>query len=874
METLVKLVAIIYAALCALAILSLIFEFFIAVALPALPSLLLCLAITLLPIAPLAACVHLFYDENAALSREQRVGTFFGLIGISAIAPSVYTADAMYGMHWGYLVDWILCVSVVCTLWLLFHPYVRLSIRIRKLRKRQNRLLRKYADPFARELEGRLDEMNLRAFEREAVCTFVQTVFQEDVKYILSKLSVPEFDIWYTNPRYQEVSALCTLYGTAFDSWEKRQKGAIDACLQSCRALEHHLIGFADGLFRVNVGSALDDAQAAVVAVMRPFQDPGLNSLAVGLSIRETWAVNVGKVSERLPVRRREAGAQLMPPEFEGTPAQVISAYLSGTPLKGLFDLVFPFGIPDTIRPEHGYIVGRSGGGKSQLIEALVHEDLSLEDPPSIIVIDSKGGETGLVERIARQAAFDPDNGRLRERLIIIDPEDKPALNIFAVEDVATEATEAIESLRYFMGGLLGNALSNQMNMLFSPLMHIMLRTEGATLGDFRRMVTNFDPRKEPYRSILPTIPRGAREFMEEYYNDRENTYSGTKTGIVSRISEIANEERLYDLFGAPTNAFNMRRAIDGGAIILIQTGKLGPTHGPLFGRFFVAQLYAAAISRSTSGKRVHLYIDEAEQYIDTNFGKIFNQLRSYNVGATVAFQNAGQMGILSDTIRASTSFQFVGSVRENDAKSFAGDMGVSSDFIMQQRVGADTRPPFVPFVGKHSGIPRAVAVRVPTGLMERNTMSEALYQKLRSANRLRMSGGEHRSESEERQHAVVGPLWSRFEAAIKGAGGVTETGALDIDRLQGKLTEHEIGQAHLVRLQRNALMRHPSEPIPDLQRWEAECHNIIAILTDSEPSPPGDERLAPASSSRPRVPTRMNRTAHIDPDNVDITPR
>ncbi len=834
------------------------------------------LAVYLAPLLiPIAGALWLF-NSGRKLNRDERVPLFMACIGIIAVAPSIYLSEDMGGLHWKYLLFWMLVIGVTAGVWLLNHPYFRIRREVNELIACRLKLPMLQPDAFEADIERRLNAINMNQLERTAVSILAPKVYRGDFHDDIH-LVVPEFDIWYDIDEYKAANAAIEIWGRVINNLEIIQNLTIDVCLMSWRQFERHVVGDSPGPFRMNSLDAIDNVPAAIEDVVRPFLDAKLDVLMVGWTVRLMWLTNIQTASERLPTRQREEGAQLLPSNFRGTPNEIVATYLRGIPLRGLFDLDLPFGIPDSIRPEHGYIVGRSGGGKSQLIEALVHADLSLEDPPSIIVIDSKGGETGLVEHIARHFAFSPDTGRLRDRLIIIDPADKPALNMFSVDDVESEAAEAIESLRYFMGGLLGNALSGQMDMLFSPLMHIMLRMEGATLSDFRRMVGRFDPRIEPYRDILPKIPRGAREFMEDHYNDRENTYAGTKAGIVSRVSQIVNEGPLDDLFGAATNTFNMRRAIDSGSVVLIQTGNLGPTYGPMFGRYFVAQLYAAATARRTRSKRVHLYIDEAEQYIDTNFGKVFNQLRSYNVGATVAFQNAGQMGTLSQTIRSSTSFQFVGSVTQEDARSFAGDMDVSSDFIMQQRVGANTRPSFVPFACKHSGIPRAVALRVPTGLMERNTMSEALYRKLRSVNRLRMSGGMLRIESEERQHAVVGPLWSRFEAAVKGAGGVTETGALDIERLKGKLTEDQIGKAHVVRWQRNDLMHHPSEPIPDLQRWEAECRNIIAVLSDTGVSPsPSDEPPPPAPVAGPRsaVATRGNRSPPIDPDNVDITPR
>jgi hypothetical protein len=81
-----------------------------------------------------------------------------------------------------------------------------------------------------------------------------------------------------------------------------------------------------------------------------------------------------------------------------------------------------PLVFSETLRASHGVIIAGTDGGKSQTLENLILADLDQDDPPGMVVIDSKAGPKDLLQRIARLDVFHPDHGRLRDRLVIIDP--------------------------------------------------------------------------------------------------------------------------------------------------------------------------------------------------------------------------------------------------------------------------------------------------------------------------------------------------------------------------------------------------------------------------------------------------------------------
>jgi hypothetical protein len=100
---------------------------------------------------------------------------------------------------------------------------------------------------------------------------------------------------------------------------------------------------------------------------------------------------------------------------------------------KAMADLIAPKPIPEALRFEHTHILGPSGSGKTTLIQDIILKDFydettkKLLNPPAYIIIDPKGE---LVEHLSKLALFRPGQP-WHDRLVVIDPLDGPALNVF-----------------------------------------------------------------------------------------------------------------------------------------------------------------------------------------------------------------------------------------------------------------------------------------------------------------------------------------------------------------------------------------------------------------------------------------------------------
>ena len=165
----------------------------------------------------------------------------------------------------------------------------------------------------------------------------------------------------------------------------------------------------------------------AIADLIRPFHSPQVTGYRLFEGLRNQLNRNLYEASgvrDGAPVHKL-----VHPYEHPGTAREIVKAYLGYTPLQYLFDVEVPFPVDRERRMEHWHLIGSSGWGKSQTLQHIIMHDLTEADPPALVIVDSQGDMLAKIQRL-EIFARDPD------RLIIIDPEYDPSLNMF---DVATD---------------------------------------------------------------------------------------------------------------------------------------------------------------------------------------------------------------------------------------------------------------------------------------------------------------------------------------------------------------------------------------------------------------------------------------------------
>jgi hypothetical protein len=409
---------------------------------------------------------------------------------------------------------------------------------------------------------------------------------------------------------------------------------------------------------------------------------------------------------------------------------ELIDAYLHGTPFAQLLRTPVPFAIPRSKFVEHTAIFAYSGGGKTVTLQHLILDFLKSDDPPAMFIMDSMGA---MLKKIERLKCIPP------ERLVILDPTDEkpPALNFFKLKGGSPAQRTA---LFFYLFKAIDQGLTQRQATMVAYLVELMQVIPGATLDTLRQVC---ESKVFMYGEELDQLDPIARDFFTlQFTNNKDPLINQTKQQIAQRLYTVGRNHTFNLMFNAPDNRFDAFDCMQSGKVVLINTDRLylGDEASAIFGRYVVAQVLAAGLSRAPIPEAQRslalLVIDEAKQYLDEQAELILADARQFGLGLILATQAPHQLpeGVQRE-IATNTSIKMIGGVDYSVASRLARDMQTTPEFIQGMTAHPPTHADFATYV--RGVTPQAIKLQVPIGTMEREPqITESEHQALRARNR------------------------------------------------------------------------------------------------------------------------------------------
>jgi hypothetical protein len=503
-------------------------------------------------------------------------------------------------------------------------------------------------------------------------------------------------------------------------------------------------------LFSLPLANALPDLGESITRIYNTLADDKYVDSGLFARIGTQLYNNIAEASGNNPAAPKRpwkhAHENPLPPD------ELVRVYLGGTPFTKLFALRVPLAFDEETRFSHAHLVGGSGAGKTQMLQHLILHDLKSEDAPALVIVD---GQTDLIRKISRLALFDPEHGRLRDRLTLITPRDiqyPPALNIFDVNrerlseyDEATKeqiTAGVIQTFEYLFDGLVGADLTAKQGVFFKFLARLMLSLPESSLGrnatilDFIEIMDDV----KPYQDAIDRLPVIQRTFFERDFKTK--TFAGTKEQVRYRLNAILENPTFARLFSSPTTKVDLFHALNNQGIVLVDTAKdFLKGSSAHFGRIFISLVLQAILERAAipeyERKPAFLIVDEAAAYFDSNMDDLLTEARKYKLGCVFAHQFLGQASQeLRASLAANTAIKMAAGVSMQDARAMAPDMRTTPEFILGQ-----PRLHFAAYI--RGATASAVSMAVPVGELEaERRMDDASFASFQQANRERVSLG------------------------------------------------------------------------------------------------------------------------------------
>ncbi len=291
---------------------------------------------------------------------------------------------------------------------------------------------------------------------------------------------------------------------------------------------------------------------------------------------------------------------------------------------------VFPVSLPEEVRDRHVYVVGKSGTGKSTLIENIARRDI--EAGHGVAVIDPHGDliqhllEIMPEHRVSDCILFSPKNFPVS--LEILSAESEHEIDLLT-DDLITMFRRTSESW--------GDKMQAILQMAFQTL----LRVPGSSFTDITPLLTD-----ENYRSrILSKInhPQLA-SFWQQRYDMRQ------AEPILIRMDRLTTSGTLRGVLTQNKNSLNFYDVITEGKIFLadLSKGYLGESTSHLLGSIIVSQIQLAAMRQAhlPAEQRVpfSLFVDEVQNFTTSAFSTILSEARKQKLRLTIAHQFVSQL--------------------------------------------------------------------------------------------------------------------------------------------------------------------------------------------------------------------------------------
>ena len=298
------------------------------------------------------------------------------------------------------------------------------------------------------------------------------------------------------------------------------------------------------------------------------------------------------------------------------------------------------FGIKNDDRRRHIYIVGKSGTGKSTLIENMAVDDVVRGK--GVIVVDPHG------ELADKVISCVPDD-RIND-VIVFDPSDRAyPIGFNLLEHVEDDFKGMVAS--GFVGifkKIFGDSWGPRLEHILRNTVLALLDFPESTMLDIPRMLTDNRFRDRVVEKVKDPVIRDfwVNEFAQ--YDSKFRTEAVSP--ILNKVGQFLATATIRNIVGQSKSKIDIREIMDQKKILVVNLsrGKIGEDNSALLGAMMITKIQLAAMSRAdvTADKRpdCFLYVDEFQNFATESFATILSEARKYNLCLTMANQYIEQM--------------------------------------------------------------------------------------------------------------------------------------------------------------------------------------------------------------------------------------
>ena len=297
------------------------------------------------------------------------------------------------------------------------------------------------------------------------------------------------------------------------------------------------------------------------------------------------------------------------------------------------------FGIKQADRAFHLHVIGKTGTGKTSLLEMLIQQDI--DAGRGVALIDPHGD---LAERMLAYA-----KGR-RSDVVYLDARDETApYGYNPLRGVAERYIPlAVSGILEVFKKRFADAWGVRMEHVLRNTLYAILDAGGGTLPDILSMLNDKDFRRGVVQKIRNETVKDFWESEFPKYSDRYRIDSIAP--IQNKVGAFLADPRMRRIVTMPQVDLSFRKCMDTGQVVIINLSKgvVGEDSASLLGALLLTTFALAAYSRAniqeSERKEFFLYVDEFQSFQTLAVADMISELRKYRLALIVAHQHLHQL--------------------------------------------------------------------------------------------------------------------------------------------------------------------------------------------------------------------------------------
>lgn len=298
------------------------------------------------------------------------------------------------------------------------------------------------------------------------------------------------------------------------------------------------------------------------------------------------------------------------------------------------------FGIKIPDRRYHMYAIGKTGTGKSTLLENMIIDDM--QEGRGVAVVDPHG------DLIKHLMEYVPDD-RIQD-VVFFSPSDRlypVAFNL--LENVNPELKNIVASgVVGIFKKIFGESWGPRLEYILRNTILALLDYPDATLLGITKLLVDQDFRNRVVEKIKDPVIKDF--FVNEYEKYDQKFRTEAIAPIQNKVGQFLSSTTIRNIIGQPKSTINIEEIMNSGKIIFIDLsiGEIGEDSSALLGAMMITKIQLSAMRRTLipeeERRDFYLYVDEFQNFATESFATILSEARKYRLNLIMTNQYTAQV--------------------------------------------------------------------------------------------------------------------------------------------------------------------------------------------------------------------------------------